>query len=108
MAQNFVRYKYNAIGTSPQTIFTANSNDTIVGISLANIGASQITASVYITSGGLDHYLVKNAPIPVGSALQVLDGGAKFVVQNGDALKIVSNTASSLDAWISAVDEISQ
>ena len=48
-----------------------------------------------------------DAPIPSGSSLQVLDGGAKFVVQSGDALKVVSDTASSLDVWVSAVDAIS-
>jgi hypothetical protein len=46
-------------------------------------------------------------PIPSGSALQVLDGGAKFVVQSGDALKVISDTASSLDVWVSTVDAIS-
>ena len=51
--------------------------------------------------------LVKEAPIPAGSSLQVLDGGAKVVVQSGDALKVVSDTASSLDCWVSAVDAIS-
>jgi len=55
----------------------------------------------------IDFYLVKNAPIPTGSALQVLDGGAKVVVQNGDILKVKSDTASSLDVWISTVDAIS-
>ena len=50
---------------------------------------------------------MNNAPIPAGSALQVLDGGAKFVVQSGDALKVISDTASSLDVWVSTVDDIS-
>ena len=45
--------------------------------------------------------------LPAGSALQVLDGGAKFVVQNNDALKVISDTASSLDVWVSTVDAIS-
>ena len=38
---------------------------------------------------------------------QVVDGGAKFVVQSGDALKVISDTASSADVWVSAVDAIS-
>ena len=44
---------------------------------------------------------------PQGSSLQVLDGGAKFVMQSGDALKVKSDTATSLDVWVSAVDAIS-
>ena len=66
-----------------------------------------VNADVYINDGTNDIYLVKSAPIVPGSALQVLDGGAKFVMQSGDALKIVSDTAASLDVWVSVVDDIS-
>ena len=107
MAQNFRRYTNNNVGTSVVTSFTANSYDTVVGISVANITASAVNADVYINDGTNDIYLVKTAPIPAGSALQVLDGGAKFVLQSGDALKIQSDTAASLDVWVSAVDDIS-
>ncbi len=107
MAQNFRRYTSNDVGTSAATLFTANSYDTVVGISVANITTSAVVASVYINDGSNDIYLVKNAPIPAGSSLQVLDGGAKFVVQASDALKVISDTASSLDVWVSAVDAIS-
>ena len=107
MAQNFRRYTSNDVGTSPATLFTSDSYDTIVGISVANVTTTSVIASVYINDGVNDIYLIKDAPIPVGSALQVLDGGAKFVVQNGDALKVVSDTASSLDVFVSTVDDIS-
>ena len=107
MAQDFTRYKARLTGTSAATLFTANSNDTVVGISVANVLTSAVNASVFINDGTNDFYLVKNAPIPSGSALQVLDGGAKVVVQTGDILKVVSDTASSLDTWVSTVDAIS-
>ena len=107
MAQNFRRYTSNAVGTSAATLFTANSYDTIVGISVANVTGSAISVDVYINDGSNDIYLVKSAPITAGGALQVVDGGAKFVVESGDALKVVSDTASSADVWVSAVDAIS-
>ena len=107
MAQNFRRYTQNDVGTSAATLFTADSYDTVVGISIANITGSSVLADVYINDGANDIYLVKEAPIPSGGALQVLDGGAKFVVQSGDALKVKSDTASSLDCWVSTVDAIS-
>ena len=107
MAQNFRRYTSNDVGTGAATLFTANSYDTVVGISVANVTASAVNASVYINDGSNDIYLIKDAPIPAGSALQVLDGGAKFVVQSSDALKVISDTASSLDVWVSTVDNIS-
>ena len=107
MAQNFRRYTSNDVGTGAVTLFTADSNDTIVGISVANITTSSVIASVFINDGSNDIYLIKDAPIPSGSSLQVLDGGAKFVVQSGDILKVISDTASSLDVWVSTVDAIS-
>ena len=97
MAQNFRRYIERAIGTSATDIpdgANFDSYDTIVGI-------------VYIANGGANYYLIKDAPIPAGSALQVLDGGAKFVVQSGDRLWIVSDTANSVDVVVSRVDDIS-
>lgn len=107
MAQNFRRYTNNNVGTSAVTAFTANSYDTVIGISVSNILSTTVNVDVYINDGTNDIYLVKSAPIVPGSALQVLDGGAKFVMQSGDALKIVSDTAASLDVWTSVVDDIS-
>ena len=107
MAQDFERYGDQDVGTSAVAIHTSNSDDAIIGINLANVHTSQILVSVYITVSSADYYIIKNAPIPTGSTLQVLDGGARITLVSGDALKVVSNTASSLDAWISVVDAIS-
>jgi len=107
MAQNFRRYTSNAVGASPAAVYTANSYDAIVGISLSNILSTAITVDCYINDGSNNIYLVKDAPIPTGGSLQVLDGGAKFVVQNSDVLSVVSSDASSCDVWVSAVDAIS-
>ena len=108
MAQDFERNVANAVGTSAVTLRTANSDDALVGITVANVLTSQITVEVYISSGGNDIHIVKDAPIPAGSSLQVLDGGAKIVMVSGDALKVKSNTASSADVWVSVVDTISE
>jgi len=108
MAQNFRRYTANAVGITPAVLTTANSYDTLIGIYLSNLNTTaSISASVYINNGTTNIYLIKSAPIPVGSALQVLDSGSKVVVQSGDVLSVVSDTASSMDVWVSAVDDIS-
>ena len=107
MAQNFRRYTSNAVGATPAAVYTANSYDAIVGISLSNILATAITVDCYINDGSNNIYLVKDAPIPTGGSLQVLDGGAKFVVQSLDVLSVISSDASSCDVWVSAVDAIS-
>ena len=107
MAQDFERNIARNIGTSASTLRTANSDDAVVGINIANVTTSQILVDVYVTASSSNYYIVKGAPIPTGSSLQVLDGGAKIVLQSGDALKVVSNTATSCDAWVSVVDAIS-
>jgi len=107
MAQNFRRYTANGVGTSASTVLTADSFDTLVGIHCTNVTTNTILVDVYINDSVNDIYLVKQVPIAAGGALQVLDGGAKVVVQSGDVLKVVSDTAASVDVWVSAVDDIS-
>ena len=110
MAQNFRRYALNNVGTTAADIPNGanfDSYDTIVGIHCTNITNNAINVDVYINDGANDHYLIKGAPIAAGGALQVLDGGAKVVVQSGDRLWAKSDTAASLDVWVSAVDAIS-
>tara|TARA_Y100001951_G_scaffold30429_1_gene23793 strand:+ start:136 stop:468 length:333 start_codon:yes stop_codon:yes gene_type:complete len=110
MAQDFERSIARNVGTSEVVLRTANSDDALIGINVANVTTSQITIEIYITgTGGTDDfYIVKDAPIPAGSALQVLDGGAKIVMVSGDILNVKSNTASSADVWVSVVDTISE
>jgi len=108
MAQDFERHIDKDTGTSPVTVFTSDSDDAVIGIRLCNVHASAaINVDVYVTNTATDYYIAKNAPIPFGSSLELIDGGAKIVLQNGDALKVVSDTASSLDSIVSRIDTIS-
>jgi len=107
MAQDFERNIFRQLTTGAATLRTADSDDALVGINIANTTSSQILVDVFITSSSNDYYLVKEAPIPAGSALQLLDGGAKVVMQSGDVLKAQSDTATSADVWVSVVDSIS-
>ena len=86
---------------------TADSYDTVVGISVCNVASATINVDVYINDGSNDIYLVKSAQIVQGGMLQIIDGGSRFVMHSGDALKVISDTASSADVWVSAVDAIS-
>ena len=106
MAQDFRRYKERNIA-SVRTILTSNSYDTVIGIRVANVHASTTAnVSVYITTGGNDFYLAKVVPIPAGSSMEFIDGGAKMVLENTDVLKI-SSSIDFVDAWVSVVDAIS-
>ena len=79
------------VGTSAVTLHTAIVM-TVIGIALANTTSSEIKVDVYVNDGSNDYYLIKNVPIQSGGTLQIIDGGAKYVIQSVDVLKVVSNT----------------
>ena len=111
MAQDFERTITKDIDASLVDIrATSNSDDAIVGLRLANTTTSTINADVAITdnSGTVQAYLIKNAPIPSGSSLELIDGGAKIVLQSGDKLRAKSDATNSMDVVVSAVDTISE
>ena len=59
-------------------------------------------------SNTVQAYLIKDAPIPVGGALELIDGGSKIILQSGDKLRAKSSVTNSLDVVVSAVDTISE
>ena len=107
MAQDFERHIARATGTSGATIFTADGDDAVVSLRLANIHSGTIVVDCFVTTGGNDYYLIKQVSIPTGSSLELIDGGSRFVLASGDALKVDTDTASSLDVWRSVVGDIS-
>ena len=83
--------------------------DAVIGIRICNVTllVATILASCQIVNGGNDHFIAKNVSIPPNSAIELIQGGAKIVLENGDTLKAQSNTASSLDIVTSFIDTIS-
>lgn len=89
----------------------ANCDSVIIGLMLTNISAGAIVVDVCIegqSGQGDDVFLLKNADIPYGSALEVISG--KVVVANtgsgtGDTVQVRCQTGSShLDATISVLE----
>lgn len=110
MAQDFERVLKKDLPTAlnTSTVFASTTDDTLIGIRIANTHASaSVNVSAVITNTSVDYYLVKDAPIPVGGSLDLIDGGAKIIMQNGDTLDIICDTASSADAIVSYIDTIS-
>ena len=107
MAQDF-ESTGGQITNTATTLLTANSDHAIVGLRLANVLTSAVTVSVWISeNGSTDRYLVKDLSLPAASSVELIQSGSKVVMQNTDVLKGQSNTASSVDVWISRVDSIS-
>lgn len=106
MANTFKNYFSKDVGTSAATIYTAPpaTATTIIGMTIANTSIANINVDVYITSGGVNYYLIKGALVPVGGALVPIGGDQKVVLEATDALKIVSSAATSCDATISILE----
>ena len=122
MANDFKRYtKPNvttSTGTSADAVYTVPSTGSVametvvIGVYLTNTGSAGVTGSVFLDAyGGAsgDVYLVKNATLPAGSALEVISGG-KVVVQGdgvtNDVIRVSCSTASSLDATVSVLEDV--
>lgn len=106
MANTFKNYLSKDVGTSAATVYTCPSatQTTVIGLSAANTTNGVITCNAYITSGGVDYYLIKNATIPVGSSLVIVGGDQKVVMEAADVLKVVTNTAASADVVCSVLE----
>ena len=107
MAQDFRNVLVRTIGTSDTTLLAGGNYDAVIGIRCCNILTSTIKIDVKIAKGGADYFLAKGVVVPPNSAIELIQGGAKIVLQSGDTLEAVSDTASSLDVVLSYIDAIS-
>ena len=111
MAQDFERTLKEDISNnsgSPTVLRTAaNSDDAIIGIRCANIAGTSVNISVYVKNGSDKYFIIKDAPIPTGGSLELIDGGSKVVLQSGDSVEAYASAASSVDIITSVVDTIS-
>ena len=107
MANSFKLVTDTGVGASAATIHTGASatETTIIGLTVANIVSSQIEVDVQVENNDGDNiYLIKAAPVPVGSSLVVVGGEQKVVLNASDVLKVTSNTASSADVALSILE----
>ena len=101
MANTFKNYTSASVGTGATTTYTVPSSTTsvMIGCNLANRTASSI--NVDVQAAGV--YIIKDAPIPSGAALSVLDG--KIILETTDTVVVTSDTASSCDVIVSVLEQ---
>ncbi len=82
--------------TSAATVYTApaSKDSIILELDIANTTASAVTASAEVldSSASTDAYIVKDAPIPTGSSLQVISG-QKVILETGDSIRVTASGA---------------
>tara|TARA_B100000029_G_scaffold221777_1_gene219445 strand:+ start:41 stop:367 length:327 start_codon:yes stop_codon:yes gene_type:complete len=89
-----------AVGvTSATTVYTApaNKDSIILELDVSNTTTSAITTSIEVldSSAGTDAFIVKEAPVPVGGALQVVSG-QKVILETGDSIRVTSSGACDI------------
>ena len=121
MANNFRMINFaaepNSAGT-PYIMYEAGSGVTaiVLGLVLANIHTSQVTATVRLVSGTTNRggateslvsngtsIIVKDAPIPVGSSLELMAGN-KVVLEVDDQITIDCSVADKLSGTLSIME----
>ena len=110
MAQDFrnnIQRNVDVSGGTPPTLVTGGYYDAVIGIRCCNTSAAANTASVYIVNGGNDYFLAKDVSIPPNSAIELIQGGAKVVMQSTDLLRVQASAATSCAAYVSYIDAIS-
>ncbi len=108
MANAFKNKTQRQIGTSLTALASytvpGSTETTVIGLTIANTTASQILVDATLNNGTNDFYIVKEAPVPVGSSLIVVGGEQKVVLMPGDSVKVKSSAATSADAIMSILE----
>jgi hypothetical protein len=108
MANTFKNQTLKAAGTTAQNAYAAGVGvqATIIGMTIANITNSPISANVILSGGNITDnvYLVKDATIAPGGALVPVGGDQKLVLEAGDYLQVNTSVASSGDVIVSVLE----
>ena len=96
MATNTFKNAKQTGVTARTDVYTApvDKDSIILELDVSNTTTSAVSASVEVldSSAGTDAFIVKEAPIPVGGALQVVSG-QKIILETGDSIRVTASGA---------------
>ena len=97
----------DAVSNSTTNVLSAGASATVILLSIliSNKTGSSANADVYlVTNTGDDVYLIRNAPVPAGSSLEIISGN-KVIMESSDVLRVRADTASALDVAVSYLEQ---
>jgi len=110
MANTFKSVTSGSIGTGLTNVYTCPASTTaiVLGASISNTHTNAIGGSIKLAKSGSsegadDVFVVKAAPLPVGSTVEVMSGN-KVILQDADILQFQSDTAGSMDTIVSLLE----
>ena len=87
-------------------VLSAGGSATLVLLSILVSNKTGATADVdvFLVTTGDDVFLLRNAPIPAGSSLELISG-SKVIMESSDVLRVRTDTASAIDVCISYLEQ---
>ena len=100
----------NVGDTSFTSIYTAPQGKAsyIIECDIACVESSGVQVSVVLVKDGSEDavYVVKSAPVPTGSSIQVIDG-QKIVLESGDSIKVkCESPGKKVEVVVSLVEDV--
>ena len=108
MANTFKSNNSRLVGTSEVSVYsvgnTSGYKTIVIGCSLANRLTNSVTASVSVYDSGNDqYYVVKDAPVPAGGALEVMAGN-KIVLNQDEEVRVIASESNAVDVLLSIME----
>ena len=103
----FKRLLSRSVVNTPTPIgaYTATTQTTIIGLTIANTYSVTIKVDVALFDGTNTTYIVKGADVPVGGSIVIVGGDQKVVMMANDQIRINSdNAAHTCDALMSLLE----
>ena len=97
----------DAVSNSTTNVLTAGASATVILLSVlvSNKTGSSANVDIYlVTNTGDDVYLIRNAPVPAGSSLEIISG-SKIIMESSDVLRARSDTSTALDISVSYLEQ---
>ena len=109
MANTFKSVTKASVVLTLEDVYTvpAGATTIVIGCNISNRTGDQVNANLFIDKADVaedDIYLVRNIPIPNGSAFE-FNAGNKIVLSAGDKIQVSSDVASSIDALVSVLEQ---
>ena len=96
----------NVITDAAAAVLTAGATATniLLSILVSNKTGTSADVDVFLETTGDDVYLIRNAPVPTGSSLEIISG-SKIIMEPNNVLRARSDTATALDISVSYLEQ---
>ena len=96
----------DAVSSTNTNVLSAGGSATLVLLSIlvSNKTGASADVDVFLVTTGDDVYLLRNAPIPAGSSLELISG-SKVIMESSGILRVRTDTASAIDVAVSYLEQ---